>query len=144
MRKSSSWGYKVNYDREIADDEKLIAQCTLHLEQGWTADRYPGWKPGAFVVSLVDLVLGVEGVAATLGLSTDDVRDLRWFATDAGCNGDAAEGAYWWGECLHKQLDLLAPHWLAWTSEELSRCLRKAKDNLTRHRRNKAKYGVAK
>lgn len=159
MRRSRTggWGYKLDYDKEIASDEKLIAQLKRIIESGW-------FHPAAMIkdggvrdissywVGLTALVfMDVARVAPQLNLSLADLSDLA-YAIDqepscAQLDGSVVElpepvqpGAYKRGKALADRLcDLwegnLYPETLA------QKVLKKTKTDLSRHKRNKLKYG---
>lgn len=153
--KFKPFGYKVDYDREIAQDERDIREFEAALANGWThEDRSLG-------LSLPELVVyaagGVEPFAGrvryeALGLSPVDVAELAVWVLD-NCLGDLPPklqelvdqgqelpGWHARGEIVHK---LVSAHYHSHvlTEEQTRAALKKAKASLARHRRNREKHG---
>lgn len=150
------WGFKLDYDREIAADSKLIEQLTRLIEN---RRFHPGVmiKAGfpidisGYSITLIDLAfLDVMGTAAQLGLSLLDLSDLacvmdREDFAMTQLDGsvvalpEEAQGAYKRGGVL---VDRLEKIWSGdlYSEEKSLALLKKAKADLARHKRNKAKY----
>lgn len=154
MRTRSGFGYKIDYDRAIANDERMVARLTdptliaasatmteaewaiyetRHMDVVWWASMDPA---------------RTDERLAILGLTRDDARDMclaiyndGWddplFAASLG-RIDPSAGNYRNGMDLAERFkdfynDLDRP-------AKRAECLRAAKTSLARHRRNKAKY----
>lgn len=159
MRKfrAGGWGYKLDYDKEIAADEKLIAQLTRIIESGWF---HPATmiKDGAardisnYWVGLTALVfMDVARVAPQLGLSLADLSDLAYAIDhEFSCpqlDGSVVElpeevqpGAYKRGKVIADRIVALWEGDL-YPEAMAQKVLKKAKTDLARHKRNKLKYG---
>jgi hypothetical protein len=155
--RTGGWGFKLDYDKEIASDEKLIAQLRRIIDSGWF---HPATmvKDGnardisTYSVCLVDLLfMDVARVAPQLGLSLADLSDLAYaIDQDPSCaqlDGNVVElpepvqpGAYKRGEVI---ADRLVQLWEGDLYPEAlaQKVLKKAKTDLSRHKRNKLKYG---
>lgn len=153
--RQGGWGFKLNYDREIKADQDLITRMTNLIENRWF---HPATmiKDGVahdisnYSISLIDLALmDVKVTAAQLVLSLDDLSDLAYAAdrnfSQAQLDGNVVElphenpGAYKRGEVIVDRLEAIWAGDLY--TEALSRkVLKKAKADLARHKRNKAKH----
>jgi hypothetical protein len=155
--RTDGWGYKLDYDKEIAADEKLIAQMKRIIENGW-------FHPISIVIdgsvrdistyscNLMNLVfMDVARVAPQLGLSLADLGDLAYAVDqDPSCaqlDGSVVElpdpvqpGAYKRGKVIADRLSELWEGDL-YPAALAQKVLKKAKTDLSRHKRNKLKYG---
>jgi hypothetical protein len=159
MRKfrAGGWGFKLDYDKEIASDEKLIVQLTRIIENGWfhpTAMIKDGISRdiSTYSISLTALVfMDVARVASQLALSLADLSDLAYAADhEFSCpqlDGSVVElpeevqpGAYKRGAAIADRLTTLWEGDL-YPEALVQKVLKKAKAGLARHKRNKLKYG---
>lgn len=157
MRSRHGWGFKLDYDREIKFDEALIVSMTTLIDNGW-------FHPTTIVLdgvvidvrsyhySLIDLALAdAFGTAAKLGLTVDDLgdiartrhRDHRLHQLDGSVvvtSETATPGAYQRGDKLLERIVSIHEGELP-DEATAHKILKKAKADLARHKRNKAKYG---
>ena len=153
--RQGGYGFAINYDREIKADHDLVTQMTRLIENRWF---HPATmvKDGiardisSYSISLIDLALmDVKVTAAQLGLSLDDLSDIAYAAdrdfSSVQLDGSVVElphetpGAYKRGEVIVDRLEAI---WAGdlYTEELLRKVLKKAKADLARHKRNKAKH----
>lgn len=150
-RRWGTWGYAIDYDKEIAIDAAEVARLESPVQRAVSAmttgetkyihDDVPQWL-------LFDgSALSAEQVrsrATVLGMSDQDIRDLAAFCEFEDClpaalAGDASPNWYTRGKAICDQLET---HQLRLVPEQARKtALRHAKSNLARHRRNKSKYG---
>jgi hypothetical protein len=155
--RTGGWGFKLDYDKEIAADEKLIAQLTRIIENGWfhpttmIQDGSPRDISGNYAGLTTLVFMDIGRMAPQLGLSLADLSDLAWAVDqDPSCvqlDGSTVElpepvqpGAYKRGKAIADRLVALwegdlYPEALA------KKVLKKAKTDRSRHKRNKLKYG---
>jgi hypothetical protein len=144
---SARWGFKIDYDAAIKDDEFKVAGLERIIELGLYCPEE--WK-SAGGGTLFFLVLHSAEAAAKLGLTLEDRVAL---AVESDRLGDYPElaAAYpqdaifadWYrrGDAVAKSLA-----WHPWSSllaseEAAKTLLKKCKASLSRHKRNKAKFG---
>lgn len=157
-RSKRGWGFKVDYDLAIKQDEDLIARLTRLIDNRW-------FKPAAMVLdgvthdlrpystTLVDLALmDVSGTAVQLGLSIDDLADLACTLhrdnRQAQLDGSVVmlnigtPGAYKRGDAI---ADRICAIWDGDLNDEETtrKILKHAETALARHKRNQAKYAPA-
>lgn len=137
------WGYRIDYDKQIAIDLKEIATAERHvpLARALTEEER---ARGDWHLDLVSFLFGnVEQRAPLLGLSTADVADLWWYSDmNAGtCDYDAPEPAKGWygrGKAIDDRLRAQYDNYVLRDPQKL---LTKLRGALSRHRRNKVKFG---
>lgn len=144
-RRPTRWGYAIDYDKEIAVDEKQVAQLTDSLTVLASQELLPQAMkayPGSVVSqwNIYQLLAypaeGRRERAARFGLSMDDLRALSVYEND-DTFGEAPEpGDYRRGEAIGKQW----ADFPVYTEEQRVKALRGARAALARHRRNKAKH----
>lgn len=143
-RAPTRWGYAIDYDKEIAEDERLIAQLTDPLTVLVSQEllpralkAYPGSIASEWTLYQL-LAHPVEGRverAALFGLSMDDLRALSVYENDDAFGEASKPGDYPRGEVLGKQW----ADFPVYTEDQRAEALRVARAALARHRRNKAK-----
>jgi len=155
MRSRRGFGFKLDYDREIAADEKLIASMHCLIDNGWfhpTTMIHDGVTIDvrSYCYSLIDLALADAGTAVKLDLTLDDLgaiarvldRDHRLPQLDGSVvvtNEIPTPGTYKRGDAVIKRIESI--HQGELPEEATARkILKKAKADLTRHKRNKVKY----
>jgi hypothetical protein len=149
------FGYSVDYDKEILNDERQIAYLSSDFAKSVSAwvdgQRASGWQP----TDVSDVLVGAPWIfGETLGLVTDDLRAM-WVYLSSECDpekiakdpfGPEQPGDYRRGSQLMAMpvfFPLDADTWHDWRCMgEASRkeSLRLAKAAISRHRRNKAKH----
>jgi hypothetical protein len=159
--KKSPWSFKIDYDKAIAEDEAYIAKLTTCMEKGWYATQITwsdtdGKTVTSELMDLADLALYVPGVAASIPLSLQDLSDMVAYRTrhsDPDYENQIRTG-------VEKMLGVtLPPESSCWYQRgegvvcsldgftflpreaEVKTLLKKAKASLSRHKRNKVKYG---
>lgn len=139
----SGWGYRIDYDKEIANDLKEIAVAERHvpLSQVLTAEER---AVGDWHLDLVSFLFrNVEQRAPLLGLSTTDVADLWWYCdlNSGTYDYDAPEPAKGWygrGKAID---DRLRQQYDQYVLRDPQKLLKKLRGALSRHRRNKVRFG---
>lgn len=154
MAKKNPWSYQIDYDKEIAADEVEVA----YLSDARTikiAALFEEWieaNPSTDYWDLNDLLWFVPESADLLGFTGDDVRTLFAHGDHSpeveARFGEAQRGDYQRGNALWSKPSLdPREDWASWRALRESgprgraALLKKAKASLSRHRRNKAKYG---
>lgn len=159
MRRSSKknpWSFKIDYDKAIAEDERLIALYTNALNKGVFL---PEDCAGASW-SIVDLLVVNSALAESLGVSRLDLGDLMIFADYDVSNvntqlvspfhGDlralydecaAISGAYRRGAEIYARLRAIYPEPYLLTASQLTTSIKRFRTDLARHKRNKLKHG---
>lgn len=139
----SGWGYKLDYDKEIAIDLKEIATAERHVPLA--AVLTPEERAmGTWHLDLVSFLFrNVEQRAPLLGLSPGDVADLWWYSdlSPGAYEYDAPEPTKGWygrGKIID---DRLREQYDAYVLSEPQKLLKKLRGALSRHRRNKVKFG---
>jgi len=140
------FGFKIDYASAIAQDEMLIAWYERCITNGW----YQREVGACLVQDLLHLVLYVPGVAAQAGLSLQDVADLA-FTMDARVERDVrtlqpdlpahrpAQEAYRNTDVISKTIT--STPWLPRDEGDARTLLKQAKASLSRHKRNRERYG---
>jgi len=144
------WGFAIDYDRALAEDEVAIAWAERSIQRGWYR-RSRLSRDGSFEIEhmqLLDLILYHRDVAATAGYSPQDVADLS-----AYCEVDVWElypdlpaeqpgrPGHERGRQLLAEIEALSGGWL-YRDEAAARAgLRRARASRARHLRNRDKYG---
>ncbi len=143
MRAARPWAYRVNYDREIAEDLKQIAIAERHIPLAAVLTEEERAQ-GEFHLPIVSfLFLNVGQRAPLLGLSATDIADLWWFCDlRDGYYGYTAlepdKGWYSRGEAIDKRL---TEQYDLYVQRDPLLRIKKLRTRLSRHRRNKAKFG---
>ncbi len=140
----AGWGYKLDYDKEIANDAKEIAETERHIPLARVlTEAERAWGPYHLLL-LHFLFADVSGRAPLLGLSPEDVADLWWFSNmnPGECEYDAPEPRAGWysrGEAVGKRMsEHFGSEYVIRDPQEM---LTKLRSRLARHRRNKGKFG---
>jgi hypothetical protein len=145
------WGYIIDYDKAIREDEARIAH--LSSEASIRASRellpearaalpdFDGWDVYYLVTYKPE---GVAARAAVFGLTLEDVRAWAYLCDsqdDAlwALVGDPQPGDYARGKAVDDRLGRYA--FDVWSEADRRRALSKAKAALARHKRNKDLYG---
>lgn len=144
----SPWGYAIDYDKEIVEDERRVAMYDSEMAKAIAASLTPEetayrsltwwdwlfYKPES--VSVRSAIVGVHDEELPGLILINDLGSLpEWMVQieDKRKPGDAARARE-----IAKRLDAIEI-----LSEELRvKLLHKAKTDLARHRRNKEKYGA--
>lgn len=131
----NSWGYAIDYDKAIAEDEKAIAMYERIIAGRWFL---PAGQSSCF---LWELALLDETIAAGLDLSRADLANLAAYM-EANLPIADESGRDWYsrGEEIDQRLQELCPDMLL-TEEKAREALKFHKTRLARHKRNKAKFG---
>lgn len=148
-RSVTGWGYAIDYDKAIADDRALIALLesktmvciSQELLPEAKADHpdFASWTPYSLVAYKAD---GLLHRAAKLGLTREDVRAWAYFMDETNDSvwdvlGDEQKGDYRRGQDLDTSMRDIE----VYTEAERKKALAKAKVSLSRHQRNKQKWG---
>jgi hypothetical protein len=143
MPLNSSWGYRIDYDKEIANDLKEIAAAERHipLAQVLTKQERDGAWFNLSVVAF--LFANVEQRSPLLKLSATDVADLWWYCElDASWSEydvpEPSSGWYSRGEAINKRLVAEFGEYVHGDPQKL---IKKYRAALSRHRRNKVRHG---
>jgi len=150
MSKNNPWSRPIDYDREIAEDERWIAACEAALANGW-------WSPECFPgIELAVLagghVLGLDWAKhlkfETLGITREDVLGMAMWADWKGdlqalaTTGDEEQVPVRLGIAAFKKLSetsILSENLP--THARLQSDLKLHRTRLARHRRNQVKNG---
>jgi hypothetical protein len=131
MTMSRGFGYRINYDKAIAEDLRTIEEMTRLLELGLLK---PESERSFYNVS--DAVLTRPDLARALGFTAPELA--------VASETEPEEWPLPWTLTLERDFDqrckALYDDYLP-TEEEAKGWLKKAKADLSRHRRNKKKYG---
>ena len=159
--KSKGWGFKIDYDQAIREDEKVIAETLRALEHKWFQ---PIWHAPLATIKILPIVEGelefsdswniltlfllFPEFAYAAGLTDEDLGVLvytldgyeheRYNCFPAPVVGPAT---YKRSDELLKQIEALWPSGYLYSEEKLRTQLKHAKAALSRHKRNKIKYG---
>jgi hypothetical protein len=147
--KQNPWAFKIDYDRAIQDDEKLITRLESPALLACIADFLPEeWEnvkqgycySAPFVILNTYHLLGLDRAilrASFFGLSADDARALCFyvFSNYDGFLGQAQPGDYARGEEIAKMWQ----DFRVMSEEDRVKRLKHTKTSLARHRRNKSK-----
>jgi hypothetical protein len=159
--RKNPWSIKLDYDKEILQDEQTIAETTRALEHGWfvpvwhpplatikTRPLYEGESEFSDSCSLLDLFLLYPEFAYDAGFTDEDlgvlVHTLDGYehARYDGFPVPTMEPAVWKrSDSLLKQITELWPSYYLYSEDALRKQLKHAKTALSRHKRNKGKYG---
>ena len=142
-RRRNPWARQIDYDKAIAEDERQIASYTLLLDKGWVVDA----EMAAYGVHLASMAAEDPTFAVSCDLSAQDVADLHHYLHPFGDNTPTKtclpdETAPQWkrGREIFRRLQALCPD-LLMTEDATRKALKAAKRNLSRHRRNRERYG---
>jgi hypothetical protein len=148
-RSSSGWGFKIDYDRAIADDDLLISHAQRSIDRGWYRRSIQS-TDGTWVLEVVDLwqlILYFRDVADAAGYSAQDVSDLAGYLEvdvwklhpDLPDCRSSREG-YLRGKSIMDEIQPMEG--MLYQDEVSARAgLRRAKASRARHVRNREKYG---
>jgi hypothetical protein len=151
-RKSSGWGFKIDYVAAIAEDDFRIAHAASSIAYGLYRRTIPYMHgEGALEIQeLWQLALHFQDVSATLGLSDQDVADLAayleydiWASRSDLPAEQAGRVGVDRGKALFERIGARAEggRWLLKDEAEAHTELRRAKASRARHVRNQEKYG---
>lgn len=143
MTYSNPWARPIDYDAEIAYDLQLIEWCETGLRLGYVA-THAGYSLHVSEWLLADFsrCVAVYGQADAgraweilRRLASDDIVGVDPIGTHGSDTMDEHEA-------IKRALAVLGSE-MAWANvDQIARQMRKAKDDLARHRRNKAKWGA--
>jgi len=142
------FGYSINYDRAIADDDAVLAWIELSIQHGFY--RRPIGDAGRVVNQLHELVIYFPDVASSLGFTPQDVADFAYAADMESAwkmNPDLPEAradraGYRRGEEVAKQVEAMTGCQFLYEDEtQAKEARKKTKASRARHARNKEKYG---
>lgn len=141
MKRFSPWGYKIDYDKEIAQDEAQIAELQSEGVMAAAATLKGDGQPEPF--NALEWIYWCQTVEECLrrgeafGLSHDQTRMLgAWIECESFNDG--------WDKVDRRVTTPLQTKLQAiWVGKESDRkaFLAKAKSALSRHKRNKTKHG---
>lgn len=146
---SRGFGFAIDYDKAIADDELMISSAQRAIEHGWFR-RSITCKNGATfeVIELWQLVLYFRDVADAAGFSAQDISDFAGYLDQDiwSMHPDLPEhrtgrDGYLRGKEIHEQLTGEYAVWLYKDELDARVGLRKAKASRARHIRNRDRYG---
>jgi len=129
------WGYDLDYDKEIRDDDELLAMYDRAVKGNWIA-----FSPD-YYTRLADLVVADPAVAASVGLSDEEVLELAYFLDRHPDDYVPLPGANTHGSAIWDGIQAIYPDALEDSMAALKATRRRAKTTLDRHRRNRIKYG---
>lgn len=150
------FGYAINYDEEIAEDERQIVYLTSDFAKriaAWVdGQRATGWQP----TDVSDVLIGAPEIfREALDIVTDDLRAM-WVYLSSECDpekivkdpfgpeqpGDYRRGSQLMAVPVFFPLDAKTWHdWRCVGEGGRKERLRLAKAALSRHTRNRAKFG---
>lgn len=152
---SRGWGFKIDYDRAIADDEASIRWAELSIARSWYQRSWPYDDPtlGSYeTTELWQLILYCPDAAAAGGWSAQDRADLAqaldldmWNESQRRRCGELpapqpGSAGIRRGEAIADEVQRLGG--FVFQDEAAARAeLRRAKASRARHLRNRAKYG---
>ncbi len=148
-RSSSGFGFAIDYDKAIADDDFLIAHAQRSIERGWYRRSIP-FRDGSGMLEVMDLwqlMLYFRDVSTAAGYSDQDIADLAeyldndiWqiFPDLPDCRA-TREGRLR-GKEIAQEIESMEG--ILYPDEAAARIgLRRAKASRARHVRNRDKYG---
>jgi hypothetical protein len=149
--RSRGWGFRIDYDRAIADDDARIAWAQRSLERGWYRREIPylHMEGSMELLELWQLVLYCREVATSADYTEQDVADLAcqldvdiWAMHPDLPSEQAAPLGWRRGEAIVLELKKLSEGGLYLIEDEAAarRELRRAKASRARHLRNQEKY----
>lgn len=153
--KDRGWGFKIDYDRAIEDDEARIRWAELSIARGWYRRSWPYPDPvmGTYeTIELWQLILHCPNAAAAGGWSAQDRADLAQ-ALDLDMWNERARSLF--GELPEPQPGSAGIRRGEAIADEITRQgggvfrneaearaeLRRARGSRARHVRNREKYG---
>lgn len=147
------WGFKIDYDKAIAEDDMMIRRAQRSIELGLYQRKLPYLNgSGTFdVLDLWQLVLYGRDVATSLGYSAQDVADLAnyvdmdiWAIHPDLPQPQDSRAGYQRGKQILAEIDALCLNCTLYKDEaDAKDGLRRAKASRARHVRNKDKYGAS-
>ena len=144
------WSRPIDYDKEIADDLKRIADLEKVKAMGWFLSPEHAARRNEYHFDLIGLFMENREKARAFDISDDDLEAYAHVAdySEAGLklygfSDDYAFPSGWWqrGEAFAKKVS--ASTYLGvelLTEAQHVDHLKKAKASLARHRRNQKKY----
>ena len=143
MRKGTfkPWGYKIDYEKSIAEETKQLAEIDRALEFEWfLPEEYA--KQG-YDLSLSQLVVIDTTAAGRLGLTPTDVANLAAFLElDVPIAKQAERDWYKRGDAVDKRLSELFSFSSLMTKARLGEVRKGLMSRIARHKRNAVKYGT--
>lgn len=130
------WGYAIDYDAAIAEDESALLIAEAALAMNWIAPDARDWR-------LTDLVFADLNVRAGLNLSLADLADLADYIECAPSVYDehalpiTSPGSWARGRAIARRLDEYAPDSLFASREAAAASRKLHMTRLARHRRNR-------
>lgn len=147
------WGYSIDYDKEIANDEREISYLSSEACRAFAAvveAKHVEGYPYAGQMQTADVLFYAPELHEALGLTKDEVRAF-FVALEADDDkiptlyGARQPGDWRVGDKVADRIgpDGLEPLHRWYVPRETARvdALKKAKARLSRHKRNKEKYG---
>lgn len=142
MRRSSNpWGYKIDYDKEIAEDLRCIAivENQLKLAETFTDKDRDAIARGFIYISSY-MAADPERAALAMGLELQHVCDfLAWNDYDVPRMREASPG--WATRAAAVERMIRERYDVMFWGRDLKKTLSKYKADLARHQRNKVKFG---
>jgi hypothetical protein len=136
------WGYEINYDEALAEDDRRIAEYDRALEFGWYAGRSEyGYCRD---LKLVDLVLSnpdLPGVTLTTQERGNLIDFFMLEHIDLPEGYEREAGWYERAETTIDRIESLFANFLPMDETEAKKERTQWVRSRGRHRRNKAKYG---
>lgn len=139
MRHASPWAYKLNYDKEIAEDLAYIELVERHVPLAAVLTEEERAKGSNDLWFTNFLFSNIEQRAPLLGLTETEAREMAWF-DDVRLPRETEPGPGWYGraEANMKRLEKEIGTWII---RDPKAFLKKLRARLARHRRNKEKFG---
>jgi hypothetical protein len=154
VSRHGGFGFRIDYDLAIAQDERVIAWAERSVERGWYVRtlRYDDLALGSYEADeLWKLAIYFPDSWTSLGLTGQDVADLassldlldevrrhsRIPDPQSGASGIRR------GDAIVAELEVLSLGGMRMYRDEVAARadLRRSKASLARHRRNRDKYG---
>jgi len=143
-RAAKPWGYKLDYDKAIAEDLRCIAliENQLVLAASFTERDLDALSRG-FIDIHSYVALDPERAARVMQLELSDIYDYLVFSDyEEPESHELLPGWYQRGEAVWRTLEQRYDNMFSGNSlGRIKRALSKYKASLARHRRNKAKFG---
>jgi len=136
---NSSWGYKLDYDKEIAEDLAYIAQVERHVPLAAVLTEEERAKGSGHLWFTNFLFANIEQRAPLMGLTETEAREMAWF-DDVGLPRESEPAPGWYGRA-EVNLKRLEKDIGTWIISDPQSFLKKLRARLARHRRNKERFG---
>ncbi len=139
QRLNAGWGYKIDYDKEIAEDLAYIAQVERHVALAAVLTEEERAKGSNHLWFTNFLFSNIEQRAPLMGLTETEAREMAWF-DDVSLPRETEPAGGWYGraEANMKRLEKEIGTWIISDPQAL---LKKLRVRLARHRRNKERFG---